>query len=268
MVEAGIPAVEALLAGTTGGFKALGGDKCGYMFGGLEKGYRADMIGLAGDPTQDIRALRDVRFVMKNGEICKQDAIRSANPVQQRPQTTHQQAGESSSQLQASESGKKGKEVSPEAESPEAVAPGAVSSSSPWWSRTPQGSRGRGITKAPQFTSESSKKGKEVSPEAMAPEVAYSSSPRVSRMSQVSRGRGITKTPQFTPEAAYSSSPRGSHTSQVSSRGRGITQTPQFTPEAAYSPSPGGSHMPQGSRGRGITKAPQFTPEASMRGKR
>jgi len=259
MVEAGIPAVEALLAGTTGGFKALGGNKGEYMFGELGKGYRADMIGLAGDPTADIRALRDVRFVMKDGEICKQEAIRSANP------------GESSSQLRSL------KGVSPEAEGPEAEDPKAEdpkaenSEAKNLEAEDPgaedPGAEGPGAEDPEDVSSEDEAPGAVVIsppwtrrrgiPHSIL-ETAFSSSRQVSRVLPVSRGRG---TPQFTPEATFASLPRVS-------RGRGIPQTPQFSPEAAHSSSPWGSHMPEVSRGRGIPKTPQFTPEASMRGKK
>ncbi|MGW8127796.1 MAG: hypothetical protein ACWGG5_05570 [Stenotrophomonas sp.] len=40
--------------------------------GVLEPGKRADVIALAGDPLEDINAVLDVRFVMKDGVIYKQ----------------------------------------------------------------------------------------------------------------------------------------------------------------------------------------------------
>jgi imidazolonepropionase-like amidohydrolase len=43
----------------------------GDRVGRLSPGLAADIIGLDGDPSQDITALRRVRFVMKNGIIYK-----------------------------------------------------------------------------------------------------------------------------------------------------------------------------------------------------
>jgi len=68
MAEAGIPAAYALQAATVHAAQVLGVDDQGV----LEAGKRADVIALAGDPLQDINAVMDVRFVMKDGVIYKQ----------------------------------------------------------------------------------------------------------------------------------------------------------------------------------------------------
>ncbi len=68
MVEAGIPAAYALQAATVHAAQVLGVDDQGV----LEAGKRADVIALAADPLQDINAVLDVRFVMKDGVIYKQ----------------------------------------------------------------------------------------------------------------------------------------------------------------------------------------------------
>ncbi|WP_305804689.1 amidohydrolase family protein [Stenotrophomonas sp. YIM B06876] len=68
MVEAGIPAAKALQAATVHAADVLGVDDQGV----LEPGKRADLIALAADPLQDITAVMDVRFVMKDGVIYKQ----------------------------------------------------------------------------------------------------------------------------------------------------------------------------------------------------
>ncbi|MCL7713521.1 metal-dependent hydrolase family protein [Stenotrophomonas mori] len=68
MVEAGIPAAYALQAATVHAAEVLGVDDQGV----LEPGKRADVIALAGDPLEDIGAVMDVRFVMKDGVIHKQ----------------------------------------------------------------------------------------------------------------------------------------------------------------------------------------------------
>jgi imidazolonepropionase-like amidohydrolase len=68
MVEAGIPAAEALQAATLHAAEVLGVDDQGV----IEAGKRADVIALAGDPVADINAVLKVDFVMKDGVIFKQ----------------------------------------------------------------------------------------------------------------------------------------------------------------------------------------------------
>jgi imidazolonepropionase-like amidohydrolase len=41
--------------------------------GGIEPGKLADMIAMAGDPINDIRELERVRFVMKDGQVIKNE---------------------------------------------------------------------------------------------------------------------------------------------------------------------------------------------------
>jgi imidazolonepropionase-like amidohydrolase len=53
--------------------------------GTIEKGKFADLIGVAGDPLQDITEMQKVKFVMKGGDVMKDEltaanaALRSAN---------------------------------------------------------------------------------------------------------------------------------------------------------------------------------------------
>jgi imidazolonepropionase-like amidohydrolase len=68
--EGGQPATAALASATSGGARALGLDR---EIGTLASGYRADIIAVAGDPTQRIEALRDVTFVMKDGRVYRAD---------------------------------------------------------------------------------------------------------------------------------------------------------------------------------------------------
>jgi imidazolonepropionase-like amidohydrolase len=67
--EGGQPATAALLSATSGGAEALGKE-----IGTLAKGYRADVIAVAGDPTQNIDVLRNVTFVMSGGRVRRVEA--------------------------------------------------------------------------------------------------------------------------------------------------------------------------------------------------
>jgi imidazolonepropionase-like amidohydrolase len=71
LVVAGIPVAQVMAAGTIGGWEACGGDNCGFRFGVIESGARADIIGLDADPRIDPKAFRKVSFVMKDGRVWK-----------------------------------------------------------------------------------------------------------------------------------------------------------------------------------------------------
>jgi imidazolonepropionase-like amidohydrolase len=66
MVDYGLPSIDALIAATSGNARIFGIDD---RVGALATGLLADLIAVRGDPTRDIRALREVAFVMKEGEI-------------------------------------------------------------------------------------------------------------------------------------------------------------------------------------------------------
>ncbi len=66
MVKAGMTPVQALLAATAIDAKTLGR---GETLGRLKPGYLADIVAVAGDPTQAIEATRDVVLVVKGGQI-------------------------------------------------------------------------------------------------------------------------------------------------------------------------------------------------------
>lgn len=71
MLQAGVPLEEVLVAATLHGWEACGGDWCGRRFGWLGEGCAADLVGLKGDVSEDVGALRRVEFVMKDGRVWK-----------------------------------------------------------------------------------------------------------------------------------------------------------------------------------------------------
>lgn len=66
MVEAGMPPMEALRAATVNAADLLG---ISDQAGSITKGKWADIIAVDGDPTQDIRVMQHVNFVMKAGVV-------------------------------------------------------------------------------------------------------------------------------------------------------------------------------------------------------
>lgn len=69
MVEAGMPAVEAVKAALMTNAKLLGMDT---QIGSIATGKFADIIAVDEDPLQNIKTLQAVRFVMKDGKVYKQ----------------------------------------------------------------------------------------------------------------------------------------------------------------------------------------------------
>ena len=68
MVEAGMPAGEAILAATRNAADLIG---AADRIGSLQPGRFADVIAVAGNPLTDISELRRVTFVMKGGKVVK-----------------------------------------------------------------------------------------------------------------------------------------------------------------------------------------------------
>lgn len=68
-VEAGMTPVQALAAATAVPARWLGADDLGRV----EAGARADLIAVGADPTQDVSALRDLRLVVKDGLVVREE---------------------------------------------------------------------------------------------------------------------------------------------------------------------------------------------------
>ncbi|CAM1349888.1 metal-dependent hydrolase family protein [Tenacibaculum crassostreae] len=68
MVEAGMPAIEAIQSATITNAKLLG---MGNGLGLIKKGFLADIIAVDDNPTQNIHTMENVVFVMKEGVVYK-----------------------------------------------------------------------------------------------------------------------------------------------------------------------------------------------------
>jgi len=68
--EAGMPSLDVIRAITTNAAEMLGWQD---RVGAIEPGKFADLVAVAGDPIADITELERVRFVMKNGEVVRND---------------------------------------------------------------------------------------------------------------------------------------------------------------------------------------------------
>ena len=70
MVEAGMPAMEAIQSATIPGPQIM---KMENDIGKIKKGFYADIIAVKENPTANIETLKDVKFVMKGGKIYKNE---------------------------------------------------------------------------------------------------------------------------------------------------------------------------------------------------
>jgi imidazolonepropionase-like amidohydrolase len=70
MHEAGMSSLDVVRAVTTSAAEMLGWQD---RIGAIEPGKFADIVAVSGDPIADIHELEHVRFVMKNGEVIKND---------------------------------------------------------------------------------------------------------------------------------------------------------------------------------------------------
>jgi len=76
MVEFGLPPMLALVAATSNAARLL---RMQDQIGSVEKGKVADLILVDGDPLQDIGVMRRPSFVMKSGQVVRQDTTRPAS---------------------------------------------------------------------------------------------------------------------------------------------------------------------------------------------
>ena len=70
--DAGIPTADTLRAMTINGYKVSETDK---TRGPIKAGFFADLIAMPGNPLDDLDALRNVQFVMKDGQVFKRDGV-------------------------------------------------------------------------------------------------------------------------------------------------------------------------------------------------
>ena len=70
--DAGIPIADTLRAMTINGYKVSGTEK---TRGPIAAGFFADIIAVTGNPLENLDALKDVPFVMKNGLVFKRDGV-------------------------------------------------------------------------------------------------------------------------------------------------------------------------------------------------
>lgn len=69
MTEAGMPILEAIRSATLSASDLLGDDRLGV----IEKDKLADIVAVDGDPVKDVKAMGNVKFVMKNGVVYKNE---------------------------------------------------------------------------------------------------------------------------------------------------------------------------------------------------
>jgi imidazolonepropionase-like amidohydrolase len=68
--EGGDKPMDAIMSGTSVAAESLG---LGSKIGTIAPGFEADLVAVAGDPSEDITAVRRVVFVMKGGRLIKFD---------------------------------------------------------------------------------------------------------------------------------------------------------------------------------------------------
>jgi len=75
LAGAGLGPMDALMAGTAHAAATMGHEG---RLGSIREGACADLVAIDGDPLQDIAAVRQVRFVMQNGAVVRDDTHRAS----------------------------------------------------------------------------------------------------------------------------------------------------------------------------------------------
>ena len=70
MVEYGMTPLQAIRSATSVGAENIGWKD---RVGSIEKGKLADLVGVSGNPATDVTELERVKFVMKGGQIVRND---------------------------------------------------------------------------------------------------------------------------------------------------------------------------------------------------
>jgi imidazolonepropionase-like amidohydrolase len=70
MVEYGMTPLQAIRSATSVGAENIGWQD---RVGSIEKGKYADFVGVSGDPSKDVTELERVKFVMKGGQVLRND---------------------------------------------------------------------------------------------------------------------------------------------------------------------------------------------------
>jgi len=70
LCQAGMPAVDVIRAVPVSAAEMLG---WAGRIGAIEPGKFADLVAVAGDPTSDITELERIKFVMKDGQVIRND---------------------------------------------------------------------------------------------------------------------------------------------------------------------------------------------------
>ena len=73
MVEAGMPEMEAICSATANAADLL---RVSDILGSISKGKYADIVAVKGDPLEDITLLENIDFVMKDGKVEKEEALK------------------------------------------------------------------------------------------------------------------------------------------------------------------------------------------------
>lgn len=76
--DLGLSPLEVIEMATSGTARALGIDG---VTGSIVVGRRADLVGVRGDPTQRLAAVRDVRFVMARGVVHRREPVAASAPA-------------------------------------------------------------------------------------------------------------------------------------------------------------------------------------------